>query len=89
MSDLANLPERKPKTYTTQSGQQRTVTARPASSGITGLSAKHLYHLIHKGKFPAPIKMGRASLWRMSEINSWLESQTDWTDDQANNTTGD
>lgn len=89
MSDLANQPERPARNYTTQSGQQRTITARPASSGITGFSAKHLYHLINEKKFPAPVKIGRASLWRMSEINSWLESQADWTDDQANNTTGD
>ncbi|MGO3898242.1 MAG: hypothetical protein ACTJH0_10630 [Psychrobacter sp.] len=42
MSDLANQPERPARNYTTQSGQQRTITARPASSGITGFSAKHL-----------------------------------------------
>lgn len=89
MSDLANQPGRPARNYTTQSGQQRTITARPASSGITGFSAKHLYHLIHEGKFPAPIKMGRASLWRMSEINSWLESHNDQTNEQANNTTED
>ncbi|WP_201579706.1 MULTISPECIES: AlpA family transcriptional regulator [unclassified Psychrobacter] len=74
MSDLANQPEREAKTYITQSGQQRTITARPASSGITGFSAKHLYHLINERKFPAPIKMGRASLWRVSDINDWLDS---------------
>ena len=89
MSDLANQPEREAKTYITQSGQQRTITARPASSGITGFSAKHLYHLINERKFPAPIKMGRASLWRMSEINSWLESHADQTNDQTNNMTED
>lgn len=74
MSDLANQPERKTKTYITQSGQQRTVTARPASSGITGFSAKHIYHLIRIAQFPAPIKIGRASLWRISDINAWLDS---------------
>lgn len=74
MSNLANQPERKARTYTTESGQQRTVTARPASSGITGLSAKHVYHLINEGKFPRPLKLGRASLWRVSDINAWLDS---------------
>lgn len=74
MSDLANQPERPARIYTTESGQQRTITARPASRGITGFSAKHLYHLINERKFPAPIKMGRASLWRVSEINEWLDS---------------
>nr|WP_299040042.1 AlpA family phage regulatory protein [uncultured Psychrobacter sp.] len=74
MADLANQPERKAKTYTTRSGRQRTVTAKAATRGITGFSAKHIYHLINEGKFPAPVKIGRASLWRLSEINSWLDS---------------
>lgn len=74
MSDLANQPEREAKTYITQLGQQRTITARPASSGITGFSAKHIYHLINEGRFPAPIKIGRASLWRLSDVNAWLDS---------------
>ena len=73
MADLANQPERKAKTYTTRSGQQRTVTAKAATRGITGFSAKHIYHLINEGKFPAPVKIGRASLWRLSDINQWLE----------------
>lgn len=76
MADLANQSERKAKTYTTRSGQQRTVTAKAATRGITGFSAKHIYHLINEDKFPAPIKIGRASLWRLSEINQWLESHT-------------
>ena len=76
MADLANQPERKSKTYTTRSGKQRTVTAKAATRGITGFSAKHIYHLINEGKFPAPVKIGRASLWRLSYINQWLESHT-------------
>lgn len=54
MADLANQPERNARTYTTKSDQQRTVTARDATRGITGFSAKHIYHLINEGKFPAP-----------------------------------
>ena len=74
MADLANQPERKAKTYITKTGQQRTVTAKVATRGITGFSAKHIYHLINEGKFPAPVKIGRASLWRLSDINRWLDS---------------
>ena len=83
MSDLANQPERPARYYTTESGQQRTITARPASSGITGFSAKHIYHLINVGRFPTPIKIGRASLWRLSDINSWLESHSSSNDGEA------
>lgn len=84
MADLANQPARTTKTYTTKSGQQRTVTAKAATRGITGFSAKHIYHLINEGKFPKCVKIGRASLWRLSEINSWLASHAPPTDDNAN-----
>ncbi|WP_298810487.1 AlpA family transcriptional regulator [uncultured Psychrobacter sp.] len=81
MTDLANQPERKAKTYTTKLGQQRTVTAKAATRGITGFSVKHIYHLINQNKFPAPVKIGRASLWRLSEINSWLDSRAQPSED--------
>ena len=74
MADLANQPARTAKTYTTRSGQKRAITSKAATRGITGFSAKHIYHLINENKFPAPIKIGRASLWRLSDINSWLDS---------------
>ncbi len=74
MADLANQPERKAKTYITRAGQQRTVTAKAATRGITGFSIKHIYHLIKNDQFPAPIKIGHASVWRLSEINQWLDS---------------
>ena len=74
MADLANQPARTAKTYITKSGQQRTVTAKPATRGITGFSAKHIYHLINEDQFPTPIKIGRASLCRLSDINSWQDS---------------
>ena len=76
MADLANQPARTAKTYIAKSGQQRTITAKAATRGITGFSAKHIYHLINENKFPAPVKIGRASLWRLSEINQWLESHS-------------
>ena len=74
MADLANQPARTAKTYIAKSGQQRTITAKAATRGITGFSAKHIYHLINQDKFPAPVKIGRASLWRLSDINGWLDS---------------
>lgn len=75
MADLANTPARKAKTYQTKNGQIRTVTAKPSSRGITGFSVKHIYHLINQGLFPKPIKIGRASLWRLSDINDWIEGK--------------
>ena len=83
MADLANQPERKAKTYITRSGQRRTVTAKPATRGITGFSIKHIYHLIKNEQFPAPIKIGHASVWRLSEINEWLDSHSQAASSEA------
>ena len=87
MADLANQPARTAKTYTTKTGQQRTVTAKAATRGITGFSAKHIYHLINEGKFPKCVKIGRASLWRLSDINAWLDSHAQPLNDHAANNT--
>ena len=76
MADLANQPARAAKTHVTKSGQKRNVTAKAATRGITGFSIKHIYHLIKNDQFPAPIKIGHASVWRLSEINEWLDSHS-------------
>ena len=83
MSDLANQAERPARNDTTKSGTQLTVKGRPASRGITGFSAKHIYHLIKTGQFPEPIKIGRASLWRVSDINEWLDSHSSANNEEA------
>ncbi|MFT5451301.1 MAG: prophage regulatory protein [Enterobacterales bacterium] len=76
MSDLANQSERKARTYTTQSGRQRIITAKKARRGIVGFSSKHIYKMINENRFPAPIKIDGASLWRLSDINAWIESHS-------------
>lgn len=83
MSDLANQSERIAKIYTTQAGQQRTVSAKNATRGIVGFSAKHIYHLISQNQFPAPIKIGRASLWLLSDINGWIDSHAAISNDEV------
>ena len=35
-----------------------------------------LISLINCGKFPAPVKVGRASLWLASDINQWIVQTT-------------
>lgn len=39
---------------------------------FTGLSDKWFYKLISEGKFPKPIKLGRSSRWKESELKDWL-----------------
>lgn len=38
----------------------------------SGLSDKHFYSLIKRGKFPRPLKLGRSSRWMQSEYEQWL-----------------
>ncbi|WP_283648140.1 helix-turn-helix transcriptional regulator [Hafnia paralvei] len=44
---------------------------------FTGLSDKWFYKLISEGKFPKPIKLGRSSRWKESELRSWLVEKID------------
>ena len=76
MSDLASSPEREARTYISQSGRQRIVTAKKAKRGIVGFSSKHIYKMVRQNKFPAPTKIDGASVWRLSEINKWIESHS-------------
>ena len=39
---------------------------------FTGLSDKWFYKLISEGKFPKPIRLGRSSRWKESELKEWL-----------------
>ncbi|WP_281413612.1 helix-turn-helix transcriptional regulator [Microvirga antarctica] len=38
------------------------------------MSDKWFYKLMKDGKFPKPIKLGRASRWYRSEVETWLEN---------------
>lgn len=42
----------------------------------TGLSKSHLYALIRRGEFPAPVRLSeRAVAWRESDVTAWLDSR--------------
>lgn len=73
MSDLASSPAISEHTkIDKKTGEKRIIKAKPAKRGLIGFSAKHIYHLINCGDFPKPVKIGRASLWRLSDVNSWF-----------------
>ncbi len=42
---------------------------------FSGLSDKWFYKLIQDGQFPKPIKLGRSSRWRRSEVESWMRQR--------------
>lgn len=41
----------------------------------TGMTDKWFYKLIGDGLFPKPIKLGRSSCWRRSEVESWMRER--------------
>lgn len=40
---------------------------------IVPISTSGLWKWVKEGKFPQPIKVGRATFWRNSDILHWLE----------------
>lgn len=42
---------------------------------LIGMTDKWVYSLIQKQTFPKPIKMGRSSRWRLSDIEKWIDEQ--------------
>lgn len=41
----------------------------------TGMTDKWFYKLIKEGLFPKPIKLGRSSRWRKSEVETWMQQR--------------
>jgi prophage regulatory protein len=39
---------------------------------LTGLPKSTLYNMVRQGRFPKPQKMGRISLWRLSDVNRFV-----------------
>lgn len=79
MKDLANIPERQAKTHIYKTGvnkgKSRTIGARPASKGITGVSEKTIWEWVKTGYFPQPVRIGgNITTWRASEIDQWLNA---------------
>lgn len=40
-----------------------------------GISRSHAYELISQGRFPRPVKVGRASRFVAAEIDAWIEAR--------------
>jgi prophage regulatory protein len=41
----------------------------------TGFGRSWIYEKVRKGEFPAPIKVGRSSVWIEAEVESWIDAQ--------------
>ena len=40
---------------------------------IVGFKKSTIYKMIRKGFFPPPVKIGRSSRWKLSDIKEWME----------------
>ena len=46
----------------------------PEVMRMTKHSKTTIYDLIKKGEFPAQVKRGRASFWKDSEVQEWIDN---------------
>lgn len=75
LSELATSPATPAKTYTEPSGRVRNISAKPAHKGITPLGASTILKWSKERRFPEPIRqMQGVTVWRASEVHSWLLS---------------
>ncbi|MFZ7812244.1 helix-turn-helix transcriptional regulator [Acinetobacter lwoffii] len=75
MSQLATTAPRKGVKYITGDGKVKLSKSRPARKGLLPMGETTIRKLISAGKFPTPIKMGRATAWRIEDIEEWMVQQ--------------
>ena len=46
---------------------------------VVGFRKSKIYQLIESGQFPQPIKIGRSSRWRSSDVQTWIQNLTEDT----------
>lgn len=46
---------------------------KPEVRTLTGMSSAHMYAMVKKKLFPAPVKNGRSSYWVYGEVIEWIE----------------
>ena len=44
-------------------------------TAYTTMTDKWFYKLIAENQFPKPIKLGRSSRWRKSEVEAWMQER--------------
>ncbi|WP_417464319.1 helix-turn-helix transcriptional regulator [Kordiimonas sp.] len=55
----------------------------PAIERKTGFKKSCLYDWIQRGLFPAPIKIGRSSVWDADDVDNWITDQISKHDQAA------
>lgn len=47
----------------------------PEVESTVGLKMSKIYDLIRKGGFPKPARVGKCSVWSMTEIQTWMKAR--------------
>lgn len=59
-----------------QSAPARRILRRAEVEQRTGFKRGHLYHLMKRGQFPKPARLGvRAVGWDSAEVDQWIEDR--------------
>ncbi|WP_347460892.1 AlpA family phage regulatory protein [Acinetobacter sp. ANC 7454] len=79
-ADAYNIPAKQASTHIYKSGinkgKAKVVNARPASTGLLGVSDKTIWNWVKRGEFPAPIKLSpNVTVWRFSDVKAWMEAK--------------
>jgi len=60
----------------------------PEVLSLTGFSKSLLYQLVRSGQFPKPHKVGRAALWKLSEVNRFISDPSSYSPIPSQNKEG-
>lgn len=50
---------------------------RPGAPTVLPFSSATLWRRVADGSFPAPLKIGRVTAWKVSDVRAWLTAQAE------------
>lgn len=56
-------------------GKIRKLNAKPSRNGLLPVSEKTIWTWVREGKFPRPIRLNGRTVWRLSDVNTWIDAQ--------------
>jgi predicted DNA-binding transcriptional regulator AlpA len=61
-------------TTTFSPAAQRVLLDAEQVGALLAISVRHVWSLHSQGKLPSPLRLGKATRWRESELLQWLEN---------------
>ncbi|MEK5751369.1 AlpA family phage regulatory protein [Acinetobacter variabilis] len=76
---LSSAPATPEKTHRYKTGKNvgkiRKLSAKPSRRGLLPVSEKTIWTWVREGKFPSPIRLNGRTVWLLSTVNDWINSQ--------------